>query len=185
MYRINLLFAVFFVLLFCGCSKNIEISALNTNTINLEPAIDVVIPKGNELEVSIKKINRNKSLVIVKNVSDKDVFCSYQSDLKSNKAFAFAANVEMRKNSDADFKLYSGYSDYAPGVNVISPQSIVEFEIPHLEKGEYRINFGMMIDKNIRQIITDKIPEPGLTKKEDQAVDKAWYKFVTPIFKRP
>ena len=185
--KVIFLFAILIGLFACCKSSNDQNPSNKTtpNSANQTSDIKVEIPQGDEITVDIRRVNQNTSLVTVKNVSDRDIFCPCSPETNDDKTRDFATNVEFRKNPNGEFELYSGNSDYSPGVNAIHPQKSADFEIYHSKRGEYRVKFGYLIDSKVRNLVTEKIPEPGLTKEESEAVYKAWRDVVTPILKRP
>lgn len=176
---------VFFAtaLLLLACSS-LQIQKLSGNS-EVRDSLEVEIPTGNEVVIEIKRLDRNNSLVTVKNVSKRDIFCACEVERTGNRERGFPIVVEFKEQAGKAFEFNAGYVDSAPGLEEIRPQEWAEIKINHQTSGEYRVKFAFLIDAGIRKLITEKIPTPGLNKLESEAVESAWYRVVTQPIKIP
>lgn len=183
-------YLIFFgVILFIGSflylnwesSKNSQFYPQNSNALSLEEPNHFVseMPKGNELEINIRKLSNTRFNIKITNVSNKKIFCPYLPGVNRDKANYFPYITEKEENGK--FIVESKGGDFAPGLNPINPNNSVEFTFFSIKKGKYRIKFSYLIDENIAQLINNSTNPNSITEAERVKINTSYLEITTPV----
>lgn len=142
---------------------------------------ELIRPKGDELAITVKRISRHEYLVTVKNVSDDDIFCAYVPGRGTNRAQYFPYGTEKRIPGSENFETIDTWGHFAPGIHPIKPNASVAFGFYWTEKGEYRLTFNCLNDKEIATFLMER-KSRDLGNMESQRILDSYREFVTPLF---
>ena len=135
-------------------------------------------PKGNELKIETQKKNANEYLVKVTNVSERKVFCHYNTSLRGDRV-SLNYSPEKRKPNSKEFEPYHNGPDSLPSLKPIEPDQSVQFSYTAFEKGDYRLTITYLIDENVAEILAAKNPFE-LSKSESEMRFKSERQMQTP-----
>lgn len=159
-------------------SDNKQVTAENTVAPDATPQL--IRPRGDELAIKVRKKSREKYSITVTNISDDEIFCPYIPGRGTNLAQYFPYGTEKRIPGSENFETIDTWGHYAPGIHPIKPNVSVAFSFYWYEKGEYRVTFSCLNDKEIARFLMER-KSRDLGNMESQRILDSYREFVTPI----
>jgi hypothetical protein len=167
---------LFLLFLYCSCGRK----SISVNAPGNVGKSSIITPRGDELKIELEKSTADKFIVKVTNVSDKPMFCAYLPGRGTDEAEYFPFTVERRASNKGAFEVYHSGGHFTPGLYAIKSGEMVRSSFSAPDKGRYRVKLGYYADEAVRDVVTEKIPEPGLTKAEQNMVNAASGLAVSP-----
>ena len=141
----------------CGHPNGADIKQVGAeNTVIPDATPELIRPKGDELAITVKRISRHEYLVTVKNVSDDEIFCAYVPGRGTNRAQYFPYGTEKRIPGSENFETIDTWGHFGPGIHPITPNATVEFKTMWMEKGQYRLTFLCLNDKEVATFLMER-----------------------------
>lgn len=140
--------------------------------------MSIVKSDDKEIQVDVQRINDNKFLILIKNLSDKKVFFAYTPGTDEKvKDFSY---VTDKLEQTGQYNTYFSGSDYAPSLNPINPGNQVSFEFFEIKKGDYRLRLKYLVDEDLVKVVNDSDCILNLSTSDRQKLIDAYTEITTP-----
>lgn len=176
---LGLAFLFLLLALSCETSEQVYNPEIKSDENKCEFPKSPELPRGDELKITTERLDTNRLLVSIKNVSKRKVYLPYSPSARET---VFVSYLTEKRNKYGDFELQPWEGDFSPGLHSLEQDSEIKLKFFEVEKAEYRLIVRYMVDDHLVNLL--KIPE-CLSKfaKDERPAEFASARVISPVLK--